>query len=138
MTDLQEMIIRCSVCCRKKTPDCFNINQKTNTRYKSCIECGIWNAWRHTQKVKDKQCPHCSYATHAPSTLNRHIKTVHDKVKEYECNICNKTFGYKKDMERHIKIVHNKVKEFECDICGKAFGYTRKIWKDIVKQFITR
>ena len=78
-------------------------------------------------RVKDKHCTHCSFATTTPTKLNLHIKTVHDKIKDFECDICGKVFEYKRNMEGHIKTVHNKIEDFECDICGKAFGRKKDV-----------
>ena len=115
--------VKCSGCNCKKLPEFFHIRKNTGERYKTCITCCERSKRKHKNRVKDKQCPHCSFATHQPSKQNIHIKTVHDKVKDYECDICNKAFEHKSHMEDHIKTAHNNIKDFECDICGQTFGH---------------
>ena len=73
-------------------------------------------------KIKDFECQICIKRFSTKTDLTRHIKTVHDKVRDFECHICNKTYSQKYNLENHIKIVHNKVKNFECNICHKKFS----------------
>ena len=88
MTDLQETLIRCSMCWCKKLPQFYKVRENTGIRYKTCIVCGVRSKWKRDHKAKDMKWSQCAYTTNHAGALRLHIKTVHNKIKDFECEIC--------------------------------------------------
>ncbi len=59
----------------------------------------------------------CGFSSEYKTSLNRHIKTIHDKIKDFKCNNCEFKTSRKDDLKTHIKIVHDKIKDFKCNNC---------------------
>ena len=65
------------------------------------------------------------------SSLNQHIKTVHDGVKPFECDKCGKALPTKSELTIHNTTVHEGIKAFKCTKCDKSFGRKLSISKDV-------
>ena len=50
-------------------------------------------------------CPQCVLSYSKKSSVNRHIKTIHEKL-TYACSLCSKVYSYKNSLKRHIKRSH--------------------------------
>ena len=61
--------------------------------------------------------PNCEKHYSRISSLNRHIKTFHEKQKQFSCKFCMKQFGFKNNMIRHEMILHST----KCEYCEKGF-----------------
>jgi len=60
-------------------------------------------------------CLQCNAQFTKKSTLNRHIKSIHEAI-TYSCSHCDKTFKQQGTMNRHIKSKHEGVK-YICNQC---------------------
>ena len=48
---------------------------------------------RHRNSDRQLTCACCEAVFRQRGTLNRHVKTVHDKTREFTCGECGKAFG---------------------------------------------
>ena len=85
MTDLQETIIRCSMCNCNKLPKFFKVRENTDMRYRACMECGDKSKWKRDKKGKDMKCPQLTQFITRLKSLNvkyviEHLDTK-DKAK---------------------------------------------------------
>jgi hypothetical protein len=74
------------------------------------------------ESLKPFKCKLCVSTFLLGSGLNTHIRTVHQRIKPYTCEICLQTFGQKSDLKRHSDTVHKGLKPFECHFCMASFG----------------
>ena len=102
MTDLQQ----CSRCKCKKLLELFKVRKNTGKILKTCIQC-----------CNRFSCVECDYKCAINSTLQRHIKQVHNQIKDYKCELCEYKCSSNSDLQKHIKAVHDNIKDFECDKC---------------------
>jgi uncharacterized Zn-finger protein len=67
-------------------------------------------------------CPHCAHQSPRRSSLQLHIRTVHDKRKDFECPECHKGFATAFDLKKHREAVHEYVRH-ECPVveCDKSY-----------------
>ena len=96
-------------------------------------------------------CSSCDYTTKTMSSLNIHLKCVHDET-PYVCKVCSKSYNGKFKLKAHMKTTHTNAvschvcgkvvkqlakhlrtehtsdedKRFKCDICGKGFVEKQK------------
>jgi hypothetical protein len=101
-----EELQKCSNCKCKKLLKFFKIRENTGKYYRTCIKCNT--------KFK---CNKCEFKCSQKTTLDNHIKMVHDKIKDFECDLCEFKCSTKGNLDNHIKSVHDKIKDFECDLC---------------------
>ena len=68
-------------------------------------------------------CDLCDKSFSAKTSLNLHIKSVHENVR-YNCDRCEKSYSWKNQLDRHIRIVHEKVRyiRYNCHDCEKSFS----------------
>ena len=50
-----------------------------------------------------------------------HVKSVHER-EIFECSICHEKFSRRNSMNRHMKSVHERKKSFECNLCDSKFA----------------
>ena len=65
-------------------------------------------------------CHKCNKKFTQNGHLTQHLKAVHKKVKDFSCNLCNRKFALKQQLNLHSRIIHNKI--FTCDFCETKFG----------------
>ena len=83
-------------------------------------------------------CDKCDYVTSIPSTLQHHIKAVHEKVKRFYCDLCDYACYYGYDLKKHQKFhesnplfegkkhfwkaknLQNKNHDKKCNLCDFA------------------
>ena len=85
----------------------------------------------------DYSCKICGKAFKAKKFLYEHEKLRHATVQQiFPCKICNKTFASKSTIDIHIREVHEKIKRHKCDLCNKYFsrGFILKTHKKQVHQ----
>ena len=68
------------------------------------------------KRNKSHECNSCDKNFIWRSSLQRHVKSVHNKINDHKCELCNKSFGEKNKLIRHFKSVHDKVRNFKCNI----------------------
>lgn len=55
------------------------------------------------------------------SSLDKHVRIVHQKERPFSCRVCDQTFGQKVHLDAHVSAVHVQVwtilhlKSFLCD-----------------------
>jgi KRAB domain-containing zinc finger protein len=64
-------------------------------------------------RKKALKCNICDYSCNEKSTMNRHIKSVHEGKTSFKCTMCDKLFFAKRKMFYHMESVH----AFKCNIC---------------------
>ncbi|XP_043917421.1 zinc finger protein 513 isoform X2 [Protopterus annectens] len=65
-------------------------------------------------------CTLCSFATHYPNHLVRHMKT-HSGEKPYKCSLCSYASAHFDNLKRHQRI-HTGEKPYKCEMCDYACG----------------
>ena len=72
------------------------------------------------------QCQVCDKLFTQKSSLNHHIKSVHQGEKPCPCPCaeCGKYFSTRRILNRHIKSVHQGEKPHVCPVCEKGFSQT--------------
>lgn len=140
MTTLYE----CSRCHSEMLEEYFSINRKgiRNKCCKVCLNryqcdrCDYACSTKSTMnthikqvhdKIKDHKCGRCDYKCSTKGDLNQHIKQVHDKIKDHKCNQCDFKCSAKGQLKEHIKQVHNKIKDFECTQCHYKCSFNKTL-----------
>jgi KRAB domain-containing zinc finger protein len=70
-------------------------------------------------------CPQCTHASSTRSSLQMHIRTIHEERKDFECPVCHKEFGYAGSLKRHRESVHGGVR-YECPMAECDKSYTNR------------
>ncbi|XP_053315595.1 zinc finger protein 513 [Spea bombifrons] len=65
-------------------------------------------------------CVLCSFVTHYPNHLSRHMKT-HSGEKPYKCPLCSYASAHYDNLKRHQR-VHTGEKPYKCQLCDYACG----------------
>ena len=98
------------------------------------------NMARHMRihrKERPYSCPQaqCEKHFYTKDSMEKHVRTVHQKLREFPCNICDKSFSDNYKLNRHVNVVHmglkdygtplnknpNQTKSFPCTFCDKLF-----------------
>ncbi|XP_063770970.1 zinc finger protein 513 isoform X1 [Pseudophryne corroboree] len=69
---------------------------------------------------KGFSCVLCSFVTHYPNHLSRHMKT-HSGEKPYKCQLCSYASAHYDNLKRHQR-VHTGEKPYKCQLCDYACG----------------
>ncbi|XP_056409451.1 zinc finger protein 513-like isoform X2 [Hyla sarda] len=69
---------------------------------------------------KGFSCLLCSFVTHYPNHLSRHMKT-HSGEKPYKCQLCSYASAHYDNLKRHQR-VHTGEKPYKCQLCDYACG----------------
>ncbi|KAG8431652.1 hypothetical protein GDO86_020604 [Hymenochirus boettgeri] len=69
---------------------------------------------------KGFSCLLCSFITHYPNHLSRHMKT-HSGEKPYKCQLCPYASAHFDNLKRHQR-VHTGEKPYKCQLCDYACG----------------
>ena len=69
------------------------------------FQCEVKSELRVLSDVKSKihHCLHCGYSTRFKSTLNQHIKAVHERRRDHEYPECTFSASAKSNLKAHIK-----------------------------------
>lgn len=92
---------------------------------KDCPKCGkryINSQYpTHVKRCRGKpECSTCGRTCKDWSTLQAHIKAIHEGQYDYICHICGSTFASKNGLDAH-GFSHGEKQKFECDHCKKSF-----------------
>ena len=74
------------------------------------------------EKGQSFKCLDCGKLFGQKFSLNIHVRTVHEERHPFKCPDCGLLFGRKDSLNRHVKIVHKNVRLFVCETCQQAFG----------------
>ncbi|XP_008483920.1 zinc finger protein 678-like isoform X2 [Diaphorina citri] len=66
------------------------------------------------------KCTDCPTIFTSFNGLKNHLD-IHSGEKDYACHICNKVFVRHSTLENHMKAVHEKIRDFQCKVCDRAF-----------------
>ena len=85
--------------------------------------------------VNQPTCHDCGNKFVSNSTLNRHIKTVHEGKKPNKCMLCNAKFSKEVQLKKHLTDDHELEKPFDCGLpfinrlgnCNKSFKDKRSM-----------
>ena len=119
MTDL----IKCSRCLCRMLPKFFSANPKTDITYKTCDQCresSKISTAKHKEKNKNRKfkCTQCDVELSTKTSLQNHVKGVHNKIKDFACETCGAKFTLVMNLRRHNKAIHLKIKNFSCEKCN--------------------
>ena len=69
--------------------------------------------------AKPYACPHCAATFGHASSLNKHVRTVHEQRRDYKCPHCPAAFGRANNRARHMHSKHpnDNAQAAECPIC---------------------
>ncbi|KAM4771558.1 zinc finger protein 513 [Rhinophrynus dorsalis] len=84
----------------------------------SCSRCTSSSA--PESPGKGFSCVLCSFVTHYPNHLSRHMKT-HSGEKPYKCQLCSYASAHYDNLKRHQR-VHTGEKPYKCQLCDYACG----------------
>ena len=62
----------------------------------------------HGKGEKKFKCKKCSYSSVLKHYLVQHNDAVHEKIKNKICLMCDFASSYKSDLKRHMKSVHGE------------------------------
>jgi hypothetical protein len=99
-------------------------------RQRNLKKCGLcefttlWNLKKHIRNVHKGemikcQWDGCDYQSHRKSSLDEHIKTMHEGFK-FKCDDCDFQTTKMGDLQRHGQLKHGPNKHF-CDQCDASF-----------------
>ncbi|XP_041109056.1 zinc finger protein 513-like [Polyodon spathula] len=96
-----------------------------NSSSQICSKCGLEVLSQETPSSPEKtekvfSCALCSFITHYPNHLARHMKT-HSGEKPYKCPQCDYASAHFDNLKRHQR-VHTGEKPYKCDLCDYACG----------------
>ncbi|MGH0144312.1 UNVERIFIED_CONTAM: hypothetical protein FKN15_058032 [Acipenser sinensis] len=96
-----------------------------NSSSQICSKCGLEVLSQETPSSPEKtdkvfSCALCSFITHYPNHLARHMKT-HSGEKPYKCPQCDYASAHFDNLKRHQR-VHTGEKPYKCDMCDYACG----------------
>ena len=70
------------------------------------------------------------------SSLNVHVKGVHEKLKPHACTKCEYSSNLRCNLQKHVEMVHENLKAFKCQICSRGFSQIGNL-KSHVKASVT-
>ncbi|KAM8953563.1 zinc finger protein 513 [Pelodytes ibericus] len=85
-----------------------------------CARCSASPVSGQGSPDKEFSCVLCSFVTHYPNHLSRHMKT-HSGEKPYKCQLCPYASAHYDNLKRHQR-VHTGEKPYKCQICDYACG----------------
>merc|ERR1712038_1974086 len=80
------------------------------------------------------ECGTCGKTFSNPSTLRKHIQTVHLQLGRINCQLCGKVYSKPESLRMHIKHVHDKIRDHLCKYCDQAFFLRRDLRRHIEKS----
>ena len=129
---------KCYICtmCKKEVTslDGLKLHKKRvhDGEKQYCEYCGKWYSnltnhkrFQHIELEMKHECKECKATYTHQSTLNDHIKRVHEGIpddKKYACEQCGELYATAFQLKMHIKIKHDKVYDYKCELCNKSFG----------------
>ncbi|VDN38708.1 unnamed protein product [Gongylonema pulchrum] len=85
---------------------------------------------RHVMGYK---CNYCIVTADSPSSLRRHIATVHAKERVYPCQFCEQRYFQRADLQRH-EAVHRSDYTNDCEQCGESFRWRKQLLAHLRKH----
>lgn len=76
--------------------------------------------------MKPHVCQDCGKGFSAKYNLRQH-RVVHTKEKWYRCKYCDKGFSQHTSMQIHVKGVHEEDLRHECSVCNKKFVFRAQL-----------
>ncbi|OCT81615.1 zinc finger protein 513 [Xenopus laevis] len=85
-----------------------------------CSRCSSCPVGEPGSPGKGFSCIICSFVTHYPNHLSRHMKT-HSGEKPYKCQLCPYASAHYDNLKRHQR-VHTGEKPYKCQLCDYSCG----------------
>jgi hypothetical protein len=79
----------------------------------ACDHTGSMTNHKKRHKPPTHECPVCKTKFRLKSTMDLHIKTIHEENKPYICGSCSKKFATNSRLDRHLKTVHSSMTAIE-------------------------
>ncbi|XP_037721952.1 gastrula zinc finger protein XlCGF46.1 isoform X2 [Drosophila subpulchrella] len=94
----------------------------------SCPYCGLKKTTKNELRLhinfhtleRTWSCKECPKVCNSSTSLNKHVRAIHEKARDYACNYCEKRFATSGTRKYH-EMTHTGEKNFECHECGKRF-----------------
>jgi hypothetical protein len=75
------------------------------------------------------------------ASLDKHIKSVHDKIKDKLCHLCDFVSSDAAGIKGHVKSVHERIRDKRCELCpfvatkmGNLLQHVRAVHEKIKDQ----
>ena len=109
---------------KKKTYECEKCGKSFPSRagksnHKTLMRCQPEELIGTTENPKSHKCDTCSKSFTRKSSLDRHIKTIHEigpngqSEKNFQCETCEKQFETEAELESHVRDAHIKAPNSE-------------------------
>ncbi|CAG9790503.1 unnamed protein product [Diatraea saccharalis] len=120
--------------CQQYCPSIISLRghmKSHTTRYK-CKVCGCVRLSRqvllehhstsHTSDAVKYTCQQCDFVSNKRTSMQRHVRTRHNKTEKHPCDQCGKTLNSLEALRVHTTR-HDKSKRVKCDECDRWFVY---------------
>ena len=95
-----------------------------NIRSHNCGFCD--KKFRNTSELREHQnavhkgikypCKQCNTELTTRSSLNLHVRSVHERIRNHECTLCGSKFRSESDLKVHDDSIHRNIR-YPCDQC---------------------
>ncbi|XP_051510920.1 zinc finger protein 513-like [Myxocyprinus asiaticus] len=121
----------------KDTPGCPT---ERGDKVYTCATCSFLTHYpnhlaRHMKThsgEKPYKCPQCDYASAHFDNLKRHHR-VHTGEKPYKCHLCDYACGNLANLKRHQR-VHSGAKPFQCTICSYSCNQSMNLKRHMLRH----
>ena len=82
------------------------------------------------KKNKAYKCTICEYCCDKESSLEKHVKVVHEQTR-HACENCDATFSQRQSLKNHVILVHEGIVPFPCPNCEIGFVTKKRLSRHI-------
>ena len=77
-------------------------------------------------------CPRCPCTYSCKSSLNEHVRHIHENASRYRCDTCGKGFSIRSNYYDHLA-AHSGVKRYACPTCKTQFTFRNDLKVHVVR-----